>query len=228
MLVYMEDPQGNRCAYGEYREKNCVPKAAFVIADYYDDVKKIYLPWVQKVRAIMDEYGQDDRIEILVAGEPYFLAWVLQDLVNKWWLFAISVAIVIIVLWYEFRIWRVAIFPLVGVGATISLTLGLMGLSQFKLITMMVLTPMLLLAIGIGHSVQVMRCFMLEQISEKGNCERAAVVTISHMIVPATLSIITDMVGFTTLSFVDISLSTKNSSTSGYTLDSIPIDFFDP
>jgi predicted RND superfamily exporter protein len=205
MLVYMEDPQGNRCVYGEYREKNCVAKAAFVIADYYDDVKKIYLPWVQKVRAIMDEYGQDDRIEILVAGEPYFLAWMLQDLVNKWWLFAISVVIVLVVLWYEFRNWRGAVFPLVGVGATIVLTLGLMGLSQFKLTTMMVLTPMLLLAIGIGHSVQVTRRFMLEQISEKGNCERAAVVSISHMIVPATLSIITDMVGFATLSFVDIS-----------------------
>jgi predicted RND superfamily exporter protein len=129
----------------------------------------------------------------------------LQDLVNKWWLFLISIGIVVIVLWYEFRNWRGALFPLVGVGCTIALTLGLMGFTEFKLTTMMVLTPMLLLAIGIGHSVQVTRRFMLEQSANQGNCEQAAVTAISHMIVPATLSIITDMVGFATLSFVDIS-----------------------
>ncbi len=205
MLVYYEDEGGNRCTYEQHVEKNCITKAAFVIADYSDKVKEIYLPWVREVRALMDEYGEDDRIELLVAGEPYFLAWMLQDLVNKWWLFVISVAIVIFVLWYEFRNWRGALFPLIGVGATIALTLGLMGLSQFKLTTMMVLTPMLLLAIGIGHSVQVTRRFMLEQVASGGDCERAAVISISHMIVPATLSIITDMVGFATLSFVDIS-----------------------
>ena len=59
------------------------------------------------------------------------------------------VAIVIVVLWIEFRIWRGALFPLVGVGMTIAMTLGLMGFTEFKLTTMMVLTPMLLLAIGI-------------------------------------------------------------------------------
>ncbi|MCP4409999.1 MAG: MMPL family transporter [Gammaproteobacteria bacterium] len=205
MLAYMEDPQGNRCEYGEYEQKGCVAKAAYIIGDYTDEVKEIYLPWVKEVRLLMDEYGQDERIEVLVAGEPYFLAWMLQELVNKWWLFLISIIIVVAVLWYEFRNWRGALFPLLGVGATIALTLGLMGFSQFKLTTMMVLTPMLLLAIGIGHSVQVTRRFMLEQDANGGDCERAAVVAISHMIVPATLSIVTDMVGFATLSLVDIS-----------------------
>ena len=132
-------------------------------------MKEIYLPWVREVRAMMDEYGQDDRIELLVAGEPYFLAWMLADLVDKWWLFAISIAIVIVVLWLEFRNWRGALFPLIGVGMTIAMTLGLMGFTEFKLTTMMVLTPMLLLAIGIGHSVQVTRRFLLEH-GHSGDC----------------------------------------------------------
>jgi predicted RND superfamily exporter protein len=172
-------------------------------------VKEIYLSWVKEVRAMLDQYSSDPRLkevggEVLVAGEPYFLAWMLADLVSKWWLFVISIAIVIAVLWFEFRNWRGALFPLLGVGATIIWTLGLMGLSEFKLTTMMVLTPMLLLAIGIGHSVQVTRRFMQEQAVD-GDCERAARVAIGHTIVPATLSIITDMVGFATLSTVDIS-----------------------
>lgn len=204
MLVAMFDENGERCAYDDYDKDECVAKAAYIIADYDDTVKEIYLPWVREVRALMDEVEKDDRIELLVAGEPYFLAWMLADLVNKWWLFAISLGLVILVLWIEFRDWRGAIFPLIGVGMTITFTLGLMGFSQFKLTTMMVLTPMLLLAIGIGHSVQVTRRFLLEH-GKLGDCEKAGQISISHTIVPAVLSIITDMVGFATLATVDIS-----------------------
>ena len=204
MLVSMWDADGNRCAYEDYNKDHCIAKAAYVIADYTDDVKEMYLPWVRQVRSMMDEYAQDDRIELLVAGEPYFLAWMLADLVNKWWLFAISLAIVVAVLWMEFRTWRGALFPLIGVGMTIVMTLGLMGFTQFKLTTMMVLTPMLLLAIGIGHSVQITRRYLLEH-AQSGDCTLSARESIRHTIIPATLSIITDMVGFATLATVDIS-----------------------
>jgi hypothetical protein len=204
MLVSMFKADGSRCAFEEYASKDCIAKAAYVIADYTDEVKEIYLPWVREVRAIMDEYQQDPRIEVLVAGEPYFLAWMLQDLVNHWWLFAISLAIVVLVLWLEFRDWRGAFFPLLGVGATILMTIGLMGFTQYKLTTMMVLTPMLLLAIGIGHSVQITRRF-LNEYARLGDAKAAGEISIAHMIVPATLAIVTDMVGFATLATVDVS-----------------------
>ncbi|MBT6478712.1 MAG: MMPL family transporter, partial [Gammaproteobacteria bacterium] len=172
------------------------------------DVKADYLPWVRSVSGLVEQYREKygDRVEFMTAGEPYFLAYMLLDLVEKSWLFIISLLIVIGVLWYEFRSWQGAILPLVGVGMTIALTLGLMGFTQFKLTTMMVLTPMLLLAIGIGHSVQIVRRFLHEMHDPHcDSAEKAAEVAIGHTIVPATLSIITDMVGFFTLSFVDIS-----------------------
>ena len=204
MLVSMWDKDGNRCAYEDYDKDFCVAKAAYIIGDFTDEVKEIYLPWVRQIRAMMDEYSNDDRVELLVAGEPYFLAWMLADLVDHWWLFTISIAIVIVVLWLEFRNWRGALFPLLGVGMTIAMTLGLMGFTAFKLTTMMVLTPMLLLAIGIGHSVQVTRRFMQEN-GHSGNAHDAAHAAIRATIIPATLSIVTDMVGFATLATVDIS-----------------------
>ncbi|AGA33022.1 putative transport protein [Thioalkalivibrio nitratireducens DSM 14787] len=205
MLVSMVDREtGENCAYEDYDKAFCKAVAAYIIADYSDGVKEIYLPWVREVRELMAQHAEDDRVEILVAGEPYFLAYMLLDLVQKWWLFALSLLIVIAVLWLEFRNWRGAIFPVLGVFATIAMTLGLMGYTEFKLTTMMVLTPMLLLAIGIGHSVQITRRFMLEQ-AGSGDCFKSAHIAISHTIIPATLSIVTDMVGFATLALVDIS-----------------------
>ncbi len=204
MLLHFEDAQGNKCDF--HQHEGCKTTATFIIGDYSDEVKNIYLPWIRDVRAIIDEFEgkYGDRVEFLTAGEPYFLAYMLMDLVNKWWLFAISFLIVIAVLWFEFRTWRGALFPLLGVSATILMTLGVMGFSAYKLTTMMVLTPMLLLAIGIGHSVQVTRRFQQEcQLCP--NREEAAENAITYTLVPATLSIVTDMAGFATLGMVDIS-----------------------
>ncbi len=206
MLLYMEDAKGNKCTMENgVWPQGCVAKGTFLIADYDDGVKEIYLSWVRQVRDIVDSYGGDARHEILIAGEPYFLAYMLLNLVQNWWLFAISVAIVLVVLWIEFRNWRGAVFPLLGVGVTIVWTLGLMGFSQFKLTTMMVLTPMLLLAIGIGHSVQITRRFSQELRRLNGNCRQAAAVAIEHTIIPATLSALVNMAGFATLGLVPIS-----------------------
>ncbi|MEW8090306.1 MAG: transporter, partial [Candidatus Thiodiazotropha endolucinida] len=68
MLIGFEDAEGNKCEFQEKDEKNCTAKSLYIIGDYTDEVKEIYLPWVREVRAMMDEYGQDDRFELLVAG----------------------------------------------------------------------------------------------------------------------------------------------------------------
>jgi len=204
MLVYKEDADGKRCEFGQ---EGCTARGTFIIGDYDDGVKEIYLPWIKSVLDIVaeveDKYG--DKVEIRVAGEPYFLAYMLYDLVRKWWLFVISLVIVFIILWKENKGWRGAVFPLLGVGATIALTLGLMGFTQFKLTTMMVLTPMLLLAIGTGHAVQITRRFLTEMLNTNCDPNASAEIAIAHTIIPATLAVITDMVGFATLATVDIS-----------------------
>jgi uncharacterized protein len=202
MLLHGEDRNGKRCQFSD--EGVCTAKAAFIIGDYSDDVKEIYVPWVEQVLEVLAPYSDDDRVDILVAGEPYFLAYMMLELKRKWWLFVISITIVILILFKEFGNLRRAVIPLVGVGATIITTLGLMGFSQFKLTTMMVLTPMLLLAIGIGHAVQITRRHIQEREGGAGP-EEGGINAIAHTIVPATLSIVTDVAGFATLSLVDIS-----------------------
>lgn len=205
MLLYMEDKDGNRCEI--FGQEGCTARGSFIIGDYDDGVKTIYLPWIKEVIGIAGEvkekYG--DRVEIYVAGEPYFLAYMLYDLVNKWWLFVLSILIVVVILWWQNKGWRGAAYPLAGVFATIILTLGAMGLSGFKLTTMMVLTPMLLLAIGTGHAVQVTRRYLTEMLNNDCNTMIASEKAIAATIIPAILAIVTDMVGFATLASVDIS-----------------------
>jgi len=210
MLMLKQAKDGTRCEFaqeGWYNDEVCKAKGFFIVGDYADTVKEDYLPWVSAtidlVNDIKAEHG--DRVEVRIAGEPYFLAFMLYDLVQKWWLFAISFLIVVAMLWYLNKGWRGSVFPLIGVVATIIITLGLMGFTAYKLTTMMVLTPMLLLAIGTGHAVQVVRRYQSELHTNYILPMSAAERAIAATIVPATLAIVTDMVGFFTLSFVDIS-----------------------
>jgi len=211
MLLLKKQKNGKRCEFGDdnwYDDTECKAKGLFIIGDYADTVKEDYLPWIKETRLLVDEinnkYG--DRVEIRISGEPYLMSYMMYDLIDKWWLFAISFLIVILMLWHLNRGWRGSLFPLLGVVSTIVITLGVMGLSGYKLTTMMVLTPMLLLAIGTGHAVQVIRRYQYELYSSTGLTPmQAAEKAIAKTITPASLAILTDMAGFFMLSFVDIS-----------------------
>lgn len=217
LLIYYEDDQGNRCEILDDEGKltsslrkhlldKCAAKATFIVGSYSDELKDDSQPWIREHRELMKHYESTygDRVRFIYSGEPFFLASMILEITEKSWLFVLSVLIILIILWYEFRNWRGAVFPLIGVGMTLTLTLGLMGYTQFSLTTMMVLTPMLLLAVGIGHSVQIMRRF-LQEAHHVRDVKKAAEISISRTMIPATLSIVTDVAGFFTLSFVDIS-----------------------
>jgi len=217
LLIYYEDKNGNKCDLLDknglisnqsvaYAHNQCSAKATFIVGDFSNQLKDHHLKWIASVNDLLasyeDKYG--DRVEFLISGEPYFLASMVEEVWDKAWLFGISLLIVLLVLWLEFRHWTCAVYPLLGVGMTIVLTLGLMGFTEFKLTTMMILTPMLLLAIGIGHAMQVTRRFMQEYEKTKDS-EAAALESLRYTIVPAALSIGTDLHGFFAISFVDIS-----------------------
>ncbi|RLA68277.1 MAG: transporter, partial [Epsilonproteobacteria bacterium] len=121
-----------------------------------------------------------------------------------WYLFVASILIAFLILFMETKSIRGALFPLAGVGMSIVWTLGLMGFSGFKLTTMMVLTPMLILAVGMGHAIQVTRRYMQARNEGESNVH-GAYLALGFTAVPAVLSIVTDAIGFATLASVDIS-----------------------
>lgn len=217
LLAYFEDADGQKCELLDAQglitnesvaraHKHCAARGTFIIGDFGNGMKEDHIAWIGTVQALMEKYqtAYGDRVEFFISGEPYFLATMVQELRNKAWLFGVSLVIVFLLLWYEFRFWICAVLPLLGVAMTIVLTLGLMGMTHFKLTTMMALTPVLLLAIGTGHAMQVTRRFM-QELHACRDPEAAAEEAIRHTIVPAALSIGTDLHGFFAISFVDIS-----------------------
>ncbi len=178
-------------------------KATFIIADFDSSIKNQYYTWVLAFQALLAQTRADDRLQVYVSGEPYFLASMLVNLAQHWHWFLLSLLLVLAVLYAESRSWRLALLPVLTVSISILWTLGLMGLTRFELTTMMVLTPVLIFAIGIGHAVQIMRRYGDELHTQPP--QLAAQRAIRHTLFPASMAILTDVVGFFSLAWVDIS-----------------------
>jgi len=202
MVLHEVNPETGEKCYNS--EPECVAKATFIIADFDNGVKEKYVEWVRNVVDMIEPYTKDERVNIAIAGEPYFLAWMMVQLIDNWFLFVASIIIAFLILLMETKSIRGALFPLAGVAMSIIWTLGLMGFSGFTLTTMMVLTPMLILAVGMGHAIQVTRRYMQAR-REGENYINGAYVALGFTMVPAVLSIVTDAIGFATLASVDIS-----------------------
>lgn len=213
--IDLSDPAASQQAIDELRtgiEKNPLlsellisqdSRSTFIIADFDESVKQNYLKFYSQVKQLVAEQD-DQRINIYVAGEPYFLAAMLQELKDHWYLFVISIALVAIILVLESWCLRAAILPLIGVSISVIWTLGLMGITGYKLTTMMILTPVLVFAIGIGHSIQVLRRYR-EELTDEPNSLIAAHRAISQTIIPASMAILTDVIGFLVLLSEEIS-----------------------
>ena len=178
-------------------------RSTFLITDFDETIKGNYLEFVHKVNEIIAQES-DERIRIYVAGEPYFLASMILELKNHWHLFVLSILLVAVILYIESNCFRCALLPMIGVAISVIWTLGLMGLTQYKLTTMMILTPVLVFAVGIGHSIQVLKRFNEELLTHR-NHMIAAEKAISRTMVPAIMAVLTDVLGFLVLFMEDIS-----------------------
>ena len=115
----------------------------------------------------------------------------------------LSIALVVIVLAWEFRTWRGVLLPLGAVIIGVVWTVGVMVLAGSSINMGTLILPPLLMAIGIAYAVHVVSRYYqeLEHIHE-----RAAVVdaTVRHIRVPSSIAWLTTTIGCATLAVTPI------------------------
>jgi predicted RND superfamily exporter protein len=101
-------------------------------------------------------------LEILPAGAPTILHWLLNYTRRVAILFALALAMIGYLHYRAFRTLQGMIVPLVTAIMGVVWALGLMGLVGAPMDPWNIMTPILLLAIGAGHSVQILKRFYEE------------------------------------------------------------------
>ena len=122
----------------------------------------------KKINEIVDA-ERDDSVDIAVTGYPAFLAMIEQYSGRMKWLLLAALVIIGIIHWEAFRTIQGLILPLVTPLVAVEWGKGFMGLANVPLDIFNMSTPILILAVGAGHAVQ-----MLKRYYEEYNNIRAA------------------------------------------------------
>src|SRR6266540_4945985 len=101
-------------------------------------------------------------LEILPAGAPTVLHWLLNYTRRVGALFVLALAMIGFLHYRAFRTLQGMIVPLVTAIMGVIWALGLMGLIGAPMDPWNIMTPILLLAIGAGHSVQILKRYYEE------------------------------------------------------------------
>ena len=114
-----------------------------------------------KLERILDR-ERDANTEILSAGSPSVLYWLQQYTRRVGGLFLLALAMIGYLHYRAFRTLQGMFIPLVTAIMGVVWALGLMGLIRAPMDPWNIMTPILLLAIGAGHSVQILKRYYEE------------------------------------------------------------------
>ena len=178
-------------------------KTCFIYIDFHDSVKYEYAETWDKIYGSAQDIVADDNHEVLYGGEVPICAWMITQVYDHAYLILPCFAIIFLILWMEFGSPTVALAPFIGDSLSFLWTLGFMGASGFALSTIAPSILLLVLAVGLNHSMQLTRCFC-EAISDGKSPNEAAENAIIKLAPASLSSISTDVIGFACLALFPV------------------------
>lgn len=120
--------------------------------------------------------------------------------------FVIALLATMLLLWLFCGSWRLSLLPLSAALTAVVWELGLLRLAGFGLDPFAILVPFLILSIGVSHGVQYINAWGHEVTVNGRNSLDASLATFRQLFIPGTVAILTDVIGFATLAFIQIDI----------------------
>lgn len=114
-----------------------------------------------KINAIVDA-ERDDAVEIMVSGYPSFLSMFERYAGRTPMLMLAALVVIGLIHWEAFRTLQGLILPLVTPLVAVQWAKGFMGIADVPLDIFNMSTPILILAVGAGHAVQLLKRYYEE------------------------------------------------------------------
>ncbi len=146
------------------------------------------------VQKTLVEDERDEAHEIYAAGQPMLTGWVFRYQHQMWMIFAITGGAMLVSLVLYMRNWVGVVAPLVVSGVSAIWGFGFVGWIQHPVEPLIMVVPLLLVARSFSHCVQTTERFyeIYHHVKDK---KKAAEISLSVMMVPGTLGIVTDLLG---------------------------------
>ncbi|HUP92811.1 MAG TPA: hypothetical protein VM074_11230, partial [Solimonas sp.] len=120
--------------------------------------------------------------------------------------FFAALLLTMLLLWAFCGSFRLSLLPLSAAITAVVWELGLLRLTGFGLDPFAILVPFLILSIGVSHGVQYINGWGNE-VAENGlDSYEASVATFKRLFIPGSVAILTNVIGFATLTFIQIEI----------------------
>ncbi|TJY60802.1 RND family transporter [Sinimarinibacterium sp. CAU 1509] len=157
---------------------------------------------LESIRTRFEGYG----LSIHVIGFAKVVGDVTDASLEVIGFFAIALLSTLLLLWLFCGSLRLALLPLGAAISAVIWELGLLKLTGFGLDPFAILVPFLILSIGVSHGVQYINSWSHEVAENGRNALDASLETFRRLFIPGTVAIVTDVLGFATLMFIQIDI----------------------
>jgi predicted RND superfamily exporter protein len=178
----------NQLVYGAYVSTDL--KSALITVDFYDhqvDYEKVF----KQVTAIA-EAASGDGVTVQTVGTPILFGWVNHYLLETLHIFLMTVAFLILLLFFTARTWRGTLLPLLAGAVSAVWALGAARIIGFNVDPLVIVVAFLITARSISHSVQLVTRFDDEISAGAENSVAAAKASMLSLFKPGILGVVAD------------------------------------
>jgi predicted RND superfamily exporter protein len=149
------------------------------------------------------EAARDEQHEVYAAGEPMLIGWTYQYETQMIGIFAVTVGALLLALALYMRNTVGIVTPIITSATAGTWAFGLVGWLDISIEPLLMVVPLLLTARSFSHAVQFTERFY-EVFAETKDRTRSAEITMSVMMAPSVIGIVTDILGIAIVGFAPI------------------------
>jgi predicted RND superfamily exporter protein len=181
-------------------------KAALITAAFHEE-RLDYAALFRRVQQAIKEL-EDSTTHIFAAGEPILYGWIYHHLRSIGLIIGLTCLSILGILILYYRNLNGVIIPTVSALITFIWGTGFTALMGYNFEPLVLVVPFLIAARTISHSIQFRERFF-EELERCGDKEKAAIESAAGLMMPGSVSIVTDAIGLTVLLVAPMPILTK-------------------
>ena len=163
-----------------------------------------YLQLGREIEEIRSKF-EKGKYRVEITGFAKMISDIASEAYNVVIFFALAFGLTLISVYLYSRSWTLTFLPLICSLTSLVWQFGMLKVLGFGLDPLAILVPFLVFAIGVSHGIQQVNQITKEVIDGK-SAEDAARASFSRLLVPGSMALITDLVGFGTLILLPIGM----------------------
>ena len=163
-----------------------------------------YIELGKEIETIRDQFEQG-KYKVEIIGFAKMISDIASQATNVVIFFVIAFVLTVLAVYWYSRSWTLTFLPLICSLTSLVWQFGMLEILGYGLDPLAILVPFLVFAIGVSHGIQQVNQITKEVIDGKSP-EYAARASFSRLIIPGSMALITDLVGFGTLILLPITM----------------------